>query len=330
MQISWKKNYRGLLFCLAIGLCGLGIGNYLPSLGGITIAIFIGLLWGNIFPSTTSLKPGIQFAEKNILSLAIMLLGLELHFEKLKVIDLSVMIIMISSILLVILTTLVVGHFLKLPYSLSLLLGIGNAICGSSAIIASSYLVTDKRDEVGLSIGTIQVLGSITLLSLPFLSIWFSHYSNDFAGILIGGSLQAVGHVVAASHILNPESAELAITVKMGRVLCLVPLIMILSFFRPLKKSTKTNGKSASETIPGFIVGFILCAIIGNLGIFPQEYLLPMKHLNHLLLATAMAALGLNIHLTSLKKQAPKSLFIGLFVFTLQVFFLSYCLHSYL
>ena len=318
------KHYKGFSLCVIISALGLLLERLMPALGWMTATICIGIGCGHFF-SFDSVQPGVKFVEKRMLSVAIMLLGLELQLEKLSSLSTQVMFIIFSTIILTIVISLLLGYVLKVPRSLSLLLGIGNAICGSSAIVASGTLITNKQEEIGVSLGLIHLMSTISLLMVPSLMIIFDYYPSEFFSVLLGGSLQAIGHVVAASHLLQAEGAELAMTVKMGRILFLVPLMLSLISFNFVKNSADKR-PSVIAVMPVFIFGFVLFAFIRYMHILPNIVLVQVKEINQYLIVLSMAAIGFNISLKDVRKQFSKSLILVMLVFVIQVMFLYTCL----
>ena len=70
------KSVPGIILSLIIGLCGLFFTEFIPYIGGITLAIIIGLVVGNVFKLNQQFDVGIKYSEKKILAYAIMLIGL--------------------------------------------------------------------------------------------------------------------------------------------------------------------------------------------------------------------------------------------------------------
>src|SRR5471030_2432663 len=65
----------GVIICIIIAWIGKVIGNYIPSIGGGPIAIFIGMVFGNTFANKKIYDKGSKFAESELLSYSIVLLG---------------------------------------------------------------------------------------------------------------------------------------------------------------------------------------------------------------------------------------------------------------
>ena len=315
---SIKQYLPGLLLAVIIAFSGKFLANFIPNLGGVTIAIIIGIIIGNLIKNNQNYDPGITLAKKKILSLAIILMGLKLKISVLSQLGYSAILIVISMVISALIFGYIAGKIFKLPHSFSMLLGIGTGICGSSAIGATAPLISDNEEEIGLSIGVINLLGTIGIFLLPLLT-YFLNLSPENSGIMIGGSLQAVGQVVAAGFSISDKIGNLATVVKMGRVLMLGPVVLGLSLLK-----NKTGQAKSKVNIPPFIIGFFIFSIIGSLNILPSSISGFLKNSSKLLLTIAMAGIGLKIKLSSLFDQGPKALIAGIMIFVGQLILISF------
>ena len=309
----------GLFLATVIALVGRYLATWIPNLGGVTIAILLGMVIGNFFDFDGNYGLGVRFAEKKLLSLAIMLMGLKLELSVLGELGLSAIIVIIIMVFSTITMGIIFGRLLGLSPSFSILLGVGNGICGSSAIAAVAPIVSKEEEEIGLSIGVVNLLGTIGIFLLPLL-VHLLRLEEASSGLMIGGTLQAVGQVVAAGFSINDKIGRLATVVKMGRILMLAPVVLLFTF-----SSSDNNSDSKGKfSLPGFIVGFFIFSLLGSLGIIPETISNFLKSLSKVLLIIAMAAIGLKIKLSSLLKQGPKALIAGLFIFLGQLLLITF------
>jgi uncharacterized integral membrane protein (TIGR00698 family) len=242
------------------------------------------------------------------------LLGTELQLQILIGLGLPTAVLILLIITFTMLSSLVVGKLMGFSQPFSLLMGAGNAICGSSAIAAVSPLVEGKEEEVGLSISTVNLLGTFGIFLLPLLVHVFK--LNDYrGGAVIGGSLQAIGQVVAAGYSINDATGNIALLVKMGRVLMLGPLAVIISSW---KTAESPAGKSTIK-IPPFIVGFLIIGILASWPVVPRPLVEALKLSGKWLLLFAMAGIGLKLHLKTMLIQGPKALLFGSIIAILQL-----------
>ena len=166
----------GLVISCLIGSFSLLLGYYFKQIGGIPLAIILGLIIGNLKKTPPFCCSGILFAEKKLLNLAIILLGLEFNLEHLDHLNNGLIFSIFFLVLATILVSILIGKAIKISNSLSLLLGIGNAICGASAIAATSHLITQKKEEIVVAIGVINILGLLGLFILPQVLQYYEPY----------------------------------------------------------------------------------------------------------------------------------------------------------
>ncbi|GAB6100537.1 putative sulfate exporter family transporter [Halanaerocella petrolearia] len=311
----------GLLVTIIIELSARYIANWVPNLGGVTLAIILGLIIGNTIKINSTYLPGVYFAKKKVLSLAIILMGLKLELAVLGQLGLSAILIIIGMVVATITLGYFWGQVFGLSSSFSLLLGVGNAVCGSSAIGATAPLVSKNEEEVGLSIGVVNLLGTLGIFLLPLLT-YLLNFTSANSGLMIGGTLQSVGQVVAAGFSINDKIGNLATVVKMGRILMLGPTILLLSLF------TKQDNKEETKvTIPSFIIGFFIFSLLGSFQLLPVTISSYLKTLSKILLTIAMAGIGLEIKLASLANQGPKALLVGGLTFVSQLILITFLIY---
>ena len=128
--------------------------------------------------------------------------------------------------------------------------------------------------------------------------------------------MQAVGQVVAAGYSVNDATGNIALLVKMGRVLMLGPLALAITW---RKTSKSANGGKQSVQIPRFIIGFLIVSVLASWQIMPEPLVDLLKQSGKWLLLLAMAGIGLRIRLETMLKQGPKTIVFGGVVATVQL-----------
>jgi uncharacterized integral membrane protein (TIGR00698 family) len=320
--LAWKHRIPGLSLATGLGILSVALSRSgaIPFIGSIAIAILAGIVVGNIFPIDRLRPEGFEWSEKILLTWAIALLGLSLNLGVLSP-DGAGSALALGTVVTVVAATIVMGlvisRMLGLPRSIGILLGVGNAVCGSSAILAVAPLATKDHHEIGVSVGVVNLLGTIGIFALPQL-VALQGLDASAGGLLIGGSLQAVGHVVAAGFSISDQVGELATAVKMFRILLLGPIILVLGLLLHARYWLSWR------QIPRYILAFILLAVVGNLGILSDELTGTIQTVTKLMLAIAMAGVGLRIRLAGLLKQGPRVLIAGALLFGVQLLLLSF------
>ena len=315
------KAVCGTLLCIVIGVCALFFSEYIP-IGAVVIAILLGMIVGNTIELGEIVTKGVTFSETHILSFAIALLGVDLNFVILRELGYKSILIIIAAMAVTIFSSIVFAKIFKFKKRFALLLGIGNGICGSSAIAATKQIIGANEEEVGLSIAIVNFLGTIGIFLLPFIGTVLLGFSEINSGILIGNTLAAVGQVIAAGFSVSEASGQTATIIKMVRILMISPVvfILILTFSR---KFLKHGSGIKSNGIPLFIVGFILFSFIPNFELLPEVYIRTISKISRYALIVAMAGIGLKITIGSVLKNGKSALLIGGLIFLLQIVFSS-------
>ncbi|MDC7126460.1 MAG: putative sulfate exporter family transporter [Spirochaetales bacterium] len=310
----------GILICVVIGAVSFFAAKLIP-LGAVTISIIIGLLIANIVPLPSSVKKGQTFCEKKLLSIAIALLGFSLDYRVLFSLGFLPLLAILTGVPITILTALLLGRIFKIDEECSLLVGVGNAVCGSSAIAAAQGVIKTKDEYVGLSIAVINLLGTIGIFLIPGIVYLVPGITEQLGGILAGNTIQAVGQVTAAGYNMGDLAGQTAIVIKMGRVLLITPLVLILGIFYKNKDTAKVAGKVSMPGVPPFIIAFIIFSVINSIGIIPDVIVNALKTCGELFLIVAMAGIGMKISFKSLKQDGSTALLLGVCVWAVQILY---------
>lgn len=308
---------QGIALSFILAIFALAISTFV-SLGAVVIAIILGILVANITSLPKSFSPGITYAEKSILAFAIATLGINLDFSVLASLGFSTLLIIVIGMIVTIYSTLFIASKFGINKEFALLLGIGNGVCGASAIGATKDIVKAKSDDAGIAVAVVNFLGTIGMFLVPFIALSVGLSESD-AGILVGNTLQAVGQAVAGGFAISESAGESATVVKMGRVLMLTPLIIILLILFSKSDDEKRTPKNIVKNIPMFIVWFISFSCVATFGILPDMIETTIATVSKYALIIAMAGIGLKITFASLKANGKDALVVGSIVFSIQI-----------
>jgi len=326
-KISKYKTYtKGLLASIAVAIVATIITHFI-SFSTATVAIIFGMIVGNIFYTTfhsedSGFKSGVKWAEKDLLMFAIALMGINLNFTMLANLGVQTILIIVAGMVFTIFMGVLLGKLFKLNPKLSLMIGIGNGVCGSSAIAATSGIAKVHSNDIGISIALVNLMGTIGIFLAPFLAHSLG-FSDIQAGVFTGNTLQAVGQAVAAGFSISDEAGHYATVVKMGRVLLLVPLVLILIYIAK-KESQKSGEEVTGKTkigVPSFILWFVFFSVIASLGWLPKEIETLISSFSHYITLIAMSAIGLMIHFGTIVKTAGTAFKVSSLLFALQLIF---------
>ena len=294
------------------------------------LCLIIGIIIGNLVSLPSSWVRGTNYVKKNILQIAIVFLGLKISLAQVLDVGFNSLTLIISVFLIVFVLGLILQRIFFKEKELITLIGIGTAICGVTAIMASSSVLKSKEQNMAIAILIVVLWGSICVFTYPFFVEWF--FSTEISkGLFLGVGIHDTSQVLAASLIhfdINGNSVvlETATLTKLIRNLFLALLIPYLAI-KVQSNSLCQRGllKQISNNIPSFVYGFIFFIFIRTIGdqvlvsssIWDQ--ILAWNHqLVSALFGFALVALGLSIKIKELKDLSSSSIVIGL-IFSLGI-----------
>lgn len=306
-----KQYLPGIFLAVVITVLAKFISGLIPVLGLVLGALLIGMIAGNLPINLKSFTTGLKFSESRILELAIVLIGFGIDTNNLTNLNASLIIFIVAMILGVVLLSILLGKLFKIDLRLSVLLGAGNAICGSAAIAATAPMINAKEEEIGLSLGATNLLGTLGLVVIPAIVYFFS-FADFESAVLVGATLQSIGHVAASSFSMTEAIGEWAMVVKMGRVILLIPFLLVLFLLG--------KGNSGGKVkFPWFVLLFIGSLLLANSDVIPTAAAQNLSVTGNYLLAISMAAIGVGIRIRPLLKISGKGILVSALVFTAQI-----------
>ena len=319
-----KEILPGLAVAIIIGLISIFLANFFPKLGAATIAIFLGIIIGNLFLNQDYLKKGYKFAETDLLSYSIVLLGATLSVSTLMKLGIGGVLYIILQMIITIAGVLYIGKKLGFSNNFRYLMASGNAVCGSSAIAATAPVIDADDNEKGIVITIVNVIGIVLMFLLPIIAKFLYNQSEMQTSALIGGTLQSVGQVVASGALVSESVKDLATIFKILRVILLV---FVVVFFGNLKnkndeeiiKEEVTEIKKGKVKIPWYVIGFFITCALFSLGIISDNISSLCKFTSNKLEIFALAAIGLKVDIKVLIKQGKKVSLYGLAIGLLQI-----------
>ena len=154
------KHAPGFLVCLVLALIAQGIAKFLPSIGAALFAIGLGILCGNTFLNKPCFDAGTKFSERNLLEYSIVLTGASLLLSDILALGLRGLGFIACQMALTVAVAYLIDRKMGFGKKFSLLMGAGNAVCGSSAIATVSPVVKANSKDKGISITIVNVTGT--------------------------------------------------------------------------------------------------------------------------------------------------------------------------
>ncbi len=285
------------------------LGTAVPLVGGPIFGILFGMIIA-FLKRPESLNSGISFTVKKVLQYAIILLGFEMNLFHVFAVGSQSLLIMISTISAALITAWLVGRYLRLAGNVNILIGVGTAICGGSAIATAAPVIAATDKEVAYSISTIFLFNIAAVFIFPFLGHIFRMNDMGF-GMWAGTAINDTSSVVAAGYSYSQRAGNFATIVKLTRTLMIVPITIALAILTS-RKAENTGSFSFSKIFPWFIFGFIFASIVNTIGFLPSSLCLTLAQIGKFFIVMAMVAIGLNTHLKQLIGNGLKPIFLGL------------------
>lgn len=321
----FSKNIKGLLLCLVIAVPAWFAGLAFPVIGGPVIAIILGMIVTLFIKDISSFQAGISYCSKKVLQYAVILLGFGLNLSVILETGRQSLPIILCTIATSLVIAFALSKVLHIPGNISTLVGVGSSICGGSAIAATAPVIDADDEEVAQAISVIFFFNVLAAVLFPHFGnlLGFSQTSGEAFGIFAGTAINDTSSVTAAASTwdamfgLGSATLDKAVTVKLTRTLAIIPITLVLAFYRAKKeKSSAGSSVSLKKIFPFFIIYFVIASIIttvvtGLLGV-PADFFSPLKELSRFFIVLAMAAIGLGTNIVKLVKTGGKPIILGL------------------
>jgi uncharacterized integral membrane protein (TIGR00698 family) len=324
---SWKSFAVGVGITVLIGIIATFLAPLpiLSVMGSLTVALLLGLTWRTALGLPEAYTGGVRFSAQKLLRYGIILTGVRLNFAL--VASSGVQVLILDALLIAFGVGIVplIAQKLGLSKRLAFLIGVGQSICGASAVGAIAALFPDiDEDDVSLAVAICGLIGTIGVLFFTFGSHLLSLPGGVY-GLLTGSTLHEIAQVVAAGAAAGPKAADLAMVVKLTRVMLLAPVAMIVALVIAVK--TEKQSEQAERRhfswkkvpMPWFVFGFLLVGIANSMGLFPKGIANFILQASVFLLVMAMAAMGLMVDVKIIRRTGLRALGVAVLIFLLFV-----------
>ncbi len=274
----------------------------------LLIAIVLGLVVGNLVGPRRAWAPGLSIASRRVLRVGIALLGLQLALREVLALGWGALGVVFLVVCGGIGLSLWIGRLIGVPPARRLLIACGTSICGAAAVAAVDGVSESDEEDVAVALSMVVALGSVAMLVLPLLSGQLG-LTGRAAGAWAGGGIHEVGQVVVAGGILGTTALQVAIVVKLARVLMLAPVLIVVSLRR--RRVTEVLPGRRAPLVPGFVVVFVALVLVGSLTSVPPGVRDAVALVQGVALATAMCALGFAVDIRALRRLRPTDLMLG-------------------
>ncbi len=337
-----RRVLPGLIVTVACAIVARFLHGLLPArasavVGEVVIAVLLGLVIGNALTLPEMLAPGIRFSFHSLLRAAIVILGAQFSFLQVVAIGgkAVIMIVILMSLALLVAHTL--GRLAGVPGRLATLIGVGTAVCGNTAITATAPVIHAQDEEVSFAIATNTLFGTAAVFLYPLLGHWLA-MSNAAFGTWAGTAVNDTSQVVATGFAFSDAAGKVATAVKLTRNALMGPVIVGIGlvYARGAARSANVRtaagagaavgagervpiGKRIRQSIPLFVLGFLLTALLNTIGVFAwlgsrlhRDLSHDLQEVSRFLILVALSGVGLSTRLSAMRKIGATPFLVGL------------------
>ena len=264
------------------------------SLSPLVVGILIGIVFANTLGRylPEEWRSGLKFCSKRILRIGIIFFGFRLTLADVAQVGLSAVALDIFIVCSTIGLGLLVGKWLNMDKETTLLTSSGSAICGAAAVLGAEATLKSEAYKTAVAVSTVVLFGTLSMFLYPVLyRNGFFPLSTHEMGLYTGSTVHEVAHVVGASNAMGKEVAEVAVIVKMIRVILLVPVLLVFSW-SARSRSENVAPDQRRLVVPWFALLFLLAIALNTLLSLSPAVTEPIKTVDNFALTMAMTALG--------------------------------------
>ena len=326
---TFKRNLPGFMLALGLAVPAWFLGTSYRLIGGPVFAILMGMLVATLLQIPIVFEPGFRFTSKKILQLSIVLIGFSMNLSHILTIGTRSLVIIMAVLLTAFGTAYLLRYLLKTEENVTILIGVGTAICGGSAIAATAPVIRANDREIASAISTIFLFNIIAVLVFPSLGRLMEMTDTTF-GMWAGTAINDTSSVVAAGHIWSEGALQTAAIVKLVRTLMIIPAVLFLGILQTRKmtgeKRTEESENDHSEpptrqkkesfvlidVFPWFVLLFLAASLLTTMKVVTPKGAVLLASAGRFFIVTAMAAIGLNTNLKQLAANGVRPLLLGL------------------
>lgn len=191
-----------------------------------------------------------------------------------------------------------------------LLVNIGTAICGASAIASSSQIIESSEEETGVALILVILLNSLAVFIFPPIGHALGLSPFQF-GMWSAIAIHDTSSVSSACAQYSVEAMNIGITIKLLRTLWLVPLSFALYYW--FKNSNK------KLNFPWFVVFFFLGILINYFIKIPENVVSPIQYIAKHLFYAAIFIMGTGMTIPRLQTIQPRLFLYSIVLWTIIV-----------
>ena len=202
------------------------------------------------------------------------------------------------------------GKLLGVTKKQSYLLASGTAICGGTAMASVAPVIKAKPEDLLPALSIVFILNALAVIFFPLLGNWIGLTEDQF-GAWVALAIHDTASVIGAASLMGERAVEVAATLKLGRTLWIVPLVLFSAWY--FREKRERFG------FPIFILFFILAVALNSLLMPSVEVNHILKTINKICLLTGLFCIGTQIDRSAIQQISLKPLLLAVLIWAIVI-----------
>ncbi|MFM1566246.1 MAG: YeiH family protein [SAR86 cluster bacterium] len=202
------------------------------------------------------------------------------------------------------------GKLLGVTKKQSYLLASGTAICGGTAMASVAPVIKAKPEDLLPALSIVFILNALAVIFFPLLGNWIGLTEDQF-GSWVALAIHDTASVIGAASVMGERAIEVAATLKLGRTLWIVPLVLFSAWY--FREKRERFG------FPIFILFFILAVALNSLLMPSVEVNHILKTINKICLLTGLFCIGTQIDRSAIQQISVKPLVLAVLMWAIVI-----------
>lgn len=299
---------------IAVAAVARFVTGFLPSIvAEVSVALLLGIVVAAVAgPRMGPLEPGLRFASQRVLRLGIVLLGARLSLGEIARIGLPATGLIVVTMAASFAIVLLIARFVRIDDRLAVLIAVGSAVCGNTAIVATAPVIGARAREVAYAVATITLFGTLAVFLYPAIGRALAIPQPSF-GLWAGVAVHDTSQVIATSAAYGPGALDVATVVKLIRNAIMAPLLFVIATAWAARGEDAGDSvrRGVRRAVPLFVLGFLALAALRTIGVIGADQAATLDVIARTLILVALAAVGMSIHVGELRETSWRPLAVG-------------------
>lgn len=303
-----RRVLPGVLVLVTLAGASRLVGATTP-LNPLVVAIATGAAVAALVGVPTWSEPGID-RHKLLLETGIVLLGAQLTVGQLATTGPLVVGLATGVVAVGVVFVELVGRQVGIESRTRSLLAAGASVCGVSAVLAVAGSIDGDEADISYAAGTVLLFDAVTLVAFPVIGTVLGLSDRTF-GIWAGLSLFSTGPTAAVGFAVSETAGQWATITKLVRNTFIGVLAVVYALYYTTG-SERTDVTEIWHRFPKFLVGFVLVALVVNLGLVSPDTQAAIGTAGDWLFAVAFVGLGFELNPRRLRSTGVRPLLVVL------------------